>query len=161
MNTITYEQITEKDISKYKDLILPMVYEELLLQENIEENYLALAATDGDTALGALVAEWEEDGDITLLSIWTSKDHRREGVASGLIKKMTEVALALYDWEGGQYGDDITIKTMYCLEDQYREVFEAWLEKNDFTDFVILREGTSDRPEICGATAEVHFFRIR
>ncbi len=77
MNTITYEQITEKDISKYKDLILPMVYEELLLQENIEENYLALAATDGDTALGALVAVWEEDGDITLLSIWTSKDHRR------------------------------------------------------------------------------------
>ncbi len=161
MNTITYEQITEKDISKYKDLILPMVYEELLLQENIEENYLALAATDGDTALGALVAEWEEDGDITLLSIWTSKDHRREGVASGLIKKMTEVALALYDWEGGQYGDDITIKTMYCLEDQYREVFEAWLEKNDFTDYIILREGTADRPEICGATAEVHFFRTR
>ena len=161
MNTITYEQITEKDISKYKDLILPMVYEELLLQENIEENYLALAATDGDTALGALVAEWEEDGDITLLSIWTSKDHRRDGVASGLIKKMTEVALALYDWEGGQYGDDITIKTMYCLEDQYREVFEAWLEKNDFTDYIILREGTADRPEICGATAEVHFFRTR
>ncbi|MBQ7613853.1 MAG: GNAT family N-acetyltransferase [Butyrivibrio sp.] len=161
MNTITYEQITEKDISKYKDLIIPMVYEELLLQENIEENYLALAATDGDTALGALVAEWEEDGDITLLSIWTSKDHRRDGVASGLIKKMTEVALALYDWEGGQYGDDITIKTMYCLEDQYREVFEAWLEKNDFTDYIILREGTAERPEICGATAEVHFFRTR
>ncbi len=82
-------------------------------------------------------------------------------MASGLSKKMTEVALALYDWEGGQYGDDITIKTMYCLEDQYREVFEAWLEKNDFTDYIILREGTADRPEICGATAEVHFFRTR
>ncbi len=159
MNNITYRQITEKDLEEYEELILPMVLEELRQQDSIEENYLALAAVYEDKAVGALVAELEDNGDISLLNIWTDEKYRRKGIASGLLQKMTEVARALYDWEDGQYGEDIILKTMYCLEDQYREAFEEWLRKNDFTDFLIIRDEEADKPEICGATAEIHFFR--
>ncbi|MDC7293983.1 GNAT family N-acetyltransferase [Butyrivibrio sp. DSM 10294] len=159
MNTVIYSQITEKNLEEYEPLILPMVVEELKQQRNFEENYLALAADDKDGAVGALVAELEDNGDISLLSVWTDEEHRREGIASGLLQKMTEVARALYDWEDSQYGDDILLKVMYCLEDEYREVFEEWLRKNDFTDFLVMRDKSQNRPEICGATAEIHFFR--
>ncbi len=159
MNTVIYSQITEKNLEEYEPLILPMVVEELKQQGNLEENYLALAADDKDGAVGALVAELEDNGDISLLSVWTDEEHRREGIASGLLQKMTEVARALYDWEDSQYGDDILLKVMYCLEDEYREVFEEWLRKNDFTDFLVMRDKSQNRPEICGATAEIHFFR--
>ncbi len=159
MNTVIYSQITEKNLEEYEPLILPMVVEELKQQGNFEENYLALAADDKDGAVGALVAELEDNGDISLLSVWTDEEHRREGIASGLLQKMTEVARALYDWEDSQYGDDILLKVMYCLEDEYREVFEEWLRKNDFTDFLVMRDKSQKRPEICGATAEIHFFR--
>ena len=159
MKTITYKQITEKNLSEYEAFMLPMIYEELLQQSCIEENYIALAAIDEDTSLGVVIAEPEDGGDINLLSIWTAMDRRREGIASGLLQKMTEVARALYKWDDGQYGDDITLKTMYCLEDRYRKIYEAWLEKNGFTDFMVMRDETEDRPDICGATAEIHFYR--
>ena len=159
MKTITYKQITEKDLSEYEAFMLPMIYEELLQQSCIEENYIALAAIDEDTSLGVVIAEPEDGGDINLLSIWTAMDRRREGIASGLLHKMTEVARAPYKWDDGQYGDDITLKTMYCLDDRYRKIYEAWLEKNGFTDFMVMRDETEDRPDICGATAEIHFYR--
>ncbi len=159
MKTITYKQITEKDLSEYEAFMLPMIYEELLQQSCIEENYIALAAIEEDTSLGVVIAEPEDGGDINLLSIWTAMDRRREGIASGLLQKMTEVVRALYKWDDGQYGDDITLKTMYCLDDRYRKIYEAWLEKNGFTDFMVMRDETEDRPDICGATAEIHFYR--
>lgn len=59
----------------------------------------------------------------------------------------------------GQYGDDICLKTMYCLADRYREPFEHWLQKNDFTDFGILRESQLGQPDICSAMAEIHIYR--
>ena len=40
------------------------------------------------------------------------------------LDKALEAAAALYDYEEGQYGDDITLKTMYCLSDEYRKSFE-------------------------------------
>ena len=52
------------------------------------------------------------------------------------------------------------MKTMYSLSDNYREIFEAWLEKNDFTDFCILKDKEDDKPEIKSATVEIHFMRF-
>ena len=33
------------------------------------------------------------------------------------------------------------------------------LEKNDFTEFMVMREEDADRPSVRGATAEMHFYR--
>ncbi len=48
---------------------------------------------------------------------------------------------------------------MYCLADRYREPFEHWLQKNDFTDFGNLRESQLGQPDICSAMAEIHIYR--
>ncbi len=153
-----YREITKEDLKTYESLMLPMVYEELNEQDEIND-YICIASWLNNEPAGVLIAELEESGDINLLSIWTEPKYRRMGVASALHEKMNTVAVNLYDWEEGQYGDDILIKTMYCLSPKYREVFEAWLEANDYTDFCILRDESPDTPEICSATAEVHFFR--
>ena len=109
------------------------------------------------------LCEGEEDpegsGDLNLLSVWTAPEYRRMGIASALLDKALEVAAALYDYEEGQYRDDITLKTMYCLSDGYRKSFEEWLMKNDFTELGILKSSDGERPEVCSASADIHFFR--
>ena len=159
MGAIEFVQVTAGDLEKYRMLILPAIYDELSASESMETEYICIAAQDGDEPVGVIVTDMEDNGDLNLLSIWTDQRCRRQGVATALLKKMTYVAFRLYDWDDTQYGDDIIIKAMYSLSDNFREPFEAWLKKNDFTDFAIMDEGEGDKPAICGATAEVHFYR--
>ncbi len=159
MGAIEYKQVTKDDLEKYRLLILPAIYDEIKDAESPDTDYISIAAWDGDTPAGVIITDLEDSGDLNLLSIWTGQEYRRQGVASALLHKMTYVALNLYDWDNMQYGDDVILKTMYSLSDKYREPFEAWLRKNDFTDFLIIRDEEADKPEICGATAEIHCFR--
>lgn len=155
-----YRQITKDDLEKYKLLIVPDIYDELMEQEKIDTDYICLASWLSDTPVGVIIAEPEGSGDINLLSIWIDPVYRRMGIASALLDKMTEVCAALYDYEEGQYGDDVTLKTVYSLSDKYRVPFEEWMKACDFTDFMILKEAHEGEPEICSATAEIHFFRM-
>lgn len=155
-----YKEITKEGLEEYRPLILPMVYEELCEQERIDTEYICLSLWLNGEPVGAIIAELEDSGDMNLLSIWTDQRYRRMGVASALRDKMTEIAVNLYDWEEGQYGDDILFKTMYSLSEPYRTPFEEWLKANDFTDFAILREAEGDKPAICAASAEIHFFKL-
>ena len=155
-----YKEITKEDLEIYQSLILPMVYKELTEQEELDAEYICISSWLDGKPVGALVADLEENGDINLLSVWTVPDYRRMGIASALLDKMTLIAVNIYEWEDNQYGDDVILKTMYSLSDKYREVFEAWLMENDFSDFCILSEADDDKPEIRSATAEVHFYRM-
>ena len=154
-----YKEIKKDELESYRGLILPMVYEELREQEEIDTEYICIASWLNGTPVGAVIADLEGSGDLNLLSIWTDQAYRRMGIASALRDKMTEVAAGLFDWEEGQYGDDVLLKTMYSLPDKYREPFEGWLRANDFTDFAILKDADGDKPEIRAASAEIHFFR--
>ncbi len=156
-----YKEILKADLELYKSLILPDIYEELAEQDDISAEYICLSSWLGDKPVGALIADLEDNGDINLLSIWTTPEYRRKGIASGLRDKMTQIAVSLYNWDDAQYGDDVLLKTMYCLRDEYRKPFEEWLIKNDFTDFYIMNYADGDRPEICSATAEIHFMRFK
>ena len=157
---LEYKEITKKDLKQYRNLILPMVYEELKDSKEMDTEYISIATIIDGTPRAAIIAEPEGSGDINLLSIWTDQDYRNLGVASALLDQMLNVALHLYDWDEGQFGDDITLKTMYCLTNKYRIPFEQWLQKKDFTDFCILHPEDNETPEICSATAEVHFYRM-
>ena len=154
-----YKEITKDDLNTYRMLILPDIYEELCEQEEINTEYICIASWLEDTPVGVIIADFEGDGNLNLLSIWTEPVYRRMGIASALRDKMTEVAAQLYDWEEGQYGDDVLLKTIYSLRGEYKKPFEEWLMKNDFTDFAIVNEETDEKPAICAATAEIHFFR--
>ena len=159
MGAIEFKQITKDELEDYRMLILPAVYEELEESEVMDTDYICLALLTDDEAAGAIITDLEDGGDLCLLSIWTDPRFRRQGVATSLLHEMTQVALELYDWEPLQYGDDILLKAMYCLSEEYRTPLEAWLMKNDFTDFTIMKEAEGDANEICGATAEIHFYR--
>ncbi len=160
MDQIEYRTITKEDLDIYKNLILPDIYDELRYSESMESDYLCLAACTELKPVSVIIVDLEDNGDLNMLSIWTDQEYRRQGIASALLQKMTYVAYKLYDWEDLQYGDDIILKTMYCLEGVFREPFEKWLEKNAFTDFTIMKQADDTRPDICGATAEIHFYRM-
>ena len=156
---IIYKQIANKDLKKYGSLMVPMIYEELSREESIETEYLALGAWIGDKPIAAIVADPEERGDLNILSVWTDQEYRRQGVATDLFSKLLQVASGLYQWDELEYGDDIEVKTMYCLENDLRRAFDLWLESVGFSEFNIMRDAEGDRPETCGATAELHLFR--
>ena len=155
-----YKEIKKDELEMYRHLILPMVYDELMQQENINTDYICIASWLGGEPVGVIIVDLEGNGDLNLLSIWTDQRYRRMGVASALKDKMTFVAVNLYDWDDAQYGDNVFLRTMYCLADEYREPFEGWLMANDFTDFGILSKGAIDSPEKCCATAEINFMRF-
>lgn len=137
-----------------------MIYDELREQVHIETDYIGIGAWLEGKPVGAIVMDMDDDGNLTLLSIWTDQSYRRQGVATALFGKVLDVATQLYDWDEYQYGDDIMVNTMYCLEDRYRLPLEEWLKKIDFTDFCLLKDENDDRPAIRSATAEVHMFRV-
>ncbi len=157
---IIFKDIKNDDLSVYEDLMVPMVYEELSRAESIETEYLALSAWLDDKPACVIVADPEDSGDINILSVWTDQKYRRRGVASDLFDKLMELVSALYNWDELEYGDDIEIRTMYCLDDAFRKPYEGWLEAKGFSDFSVLREAEGDRPAICGAAAEMHLFRF-
>jgi GNAT superfamily N-acetyltransferase len=154
-----YKQITKNELEQFKPLILPDIYEELSEQEDIDTQYICISSWLSDIPAGAIIIDPEGSGDLNLLSVWTVPEYRHMGIASALLDKAVQVAAALFDYEEGQYGDDITLKTMYCLSDEYRKPFEEWLMKNDFTEFGILKPSGDGRPEICSASSDIHFFR--
>ena len=154
-----YKQVTKEDLDLYEDLMLPMVYEELSEQEDIETEYLGMAAWEEDAPVGVIITELSDEGDIQLLSVWTDINHRRMGVASDLYKNMLTVARQLYDFDEDQFGDDISVRAMYCLSGDELRALEGWLTDNDFSDLYILREGEDDRPAIRGALSDIHFYR--
>lgn len=156
---LVYKEITKETLADYQSLILPMVYEELQEQEDMNTEYICIAACLDEEPAGVMIVAPEGNGDLNLLSIWTKQEYRRLGVASALFHKMAEVASVLYDWEETQYGDDVLINAMYCLEPEYREALEGWLMHNGFTDFCVLKPEQEDTPEIYSATAEIHFYR--
>ncbi len=160
MSEMMIKALEREDLEPCEMLILPMIVEELKQSKDWEEDgYINLVGYEDQTPLGVLIAEADPQGDLTLLSIWTDPECRRQGVATKLLQAMTQVALQLYQWEEHQYGDDVLLRVMYCLENKHLEVFEAWLRKNDFTDFYILDDDADDRPAIRSADAEIHFFR--
>ena len=159
LGTIEYIEITKETLSDYEDLILPAICEELSAQEHMNEEYMCVAACTDGLPVAVGIMDFEDAGDLNLLSVRTDLRFRNMGLASALLHKMIEVACNLYDWEENQFGDDVVLKTMYCLAQEYREPFEAWLRKNDFTDFAVLKAPEGDLPEVCAATAEIHFYR--
>ena len=154
-----YKEITKDELPNYRHLILPMIYDELCQQEDIGSDYICLSSWLNEEPVGVIIVDLEGNGDLSLLSVWTDQRYRRMGVASALKDKMTFVAVNLYDWDDSQYGDDVILKTVYCLSDEHRQAFEGWLRANDFTDFGVLTAKEQDRPEKCCATAQVNFYK--
>ena len=53
--------------------------------------------------------------------------------------------------------EDVNLKAIYRLRPEFREVFEAFLKKNNFVDFFLLDE--EDDPQVWAAMAEYRFYK--
>ncbi len=157
------EVITKDKLSDYKHLMLSYIYEELeSYEDDLDCEYICLAATvpneDGIIIpVSVLICLMEPFGDIAILSIYTLPAYRRKGYASELLDKAVFVARRLFVFEEGEDEEDIDLKAVYRLRAEFKEVFEAFLKKNHFVDFVLLDE--EDDPQVWAAMAEYRFYK--
>ena len=177
--------ITKKNIEQYRQLIIPLIYDELLEDlpddENDELFYLCLAChadpdemsaeenaeADSDAAVAAVVVEMEDFGDLNLLSIFTLPEYRRKGYATAILQKAVMMARELYQFDEGEEDDDIVLKTLFRLPKEMEEDFAAFLAANGFTDFLLLEDADDPETEpgedgevlnIWSAYGEIHFY---
>ena len=157
------EVITKEKLSDYEHLMLSYIYEELEeYEDDLDCEYICLAAMvpndDGIlTPVSVLICLMEPFGDIAILSIYTLPAYRRQGYASELLDKAVFIARRLFVFEEGEDEEDVDLKAVYRLRPEYLEIFEAFLKKNHFTDFVLLDE--DDDPQVWAAMAEYRFYK--
>lgn len=158
------EVIDKETLPRYRDLILPYIYEELenCREDLADENYICLSGTaENDDGIlipiAALVMLMEANGDLAVLSIYTIPEHRRQGIASELLKKAIFVSRQLFVFEDGEDEEFINLKAVYRLSEKFKNPFEEFLKKNNFTDFYLLDE--HDNPQVWAAVEEIRFYK--
>ncbi len=157
------EVISREDLPRYKDLILPYIYEELEdYPDDREFDLICLAGTTENAdgiiiPVSALVMQMEPYGDLAVLSIYTLPDHRRRGIASELLDKAVFVSRQLYVFDEGEDEEIVDMKAVYRLSEPRRTVFEEFLKKNHFTDYFLLDE--NDDPQVWAAIAQIRFYK--
>ena len=73
--------------------------------------------------------------------------------------KAVFVARQLFRFDEGEDEEFIDLKAVYCLTDEYRTAFEAFLKINRFTDFYLLDEAAD--PQVWAAVMELRFYRLK
>lgn len=150
------EAISKEDPDPYKKLMLPYIYREFkglrgagetdteyfglaaVLEEG-DEGYKKIRVRNGGSRVASvIVIQPEATGDLNIVSIYTRPECRRNGYASALADKALFVARQLFTWEEGETEDVIIYKTVYRLPADLGGMYEAFLKKNGFTDFVLL-----------------------
>ena len=162
MAAFSYSLISTRNLKNYKEVIIPYVYDELEAERHImADNYICLGARDRDGALGALIAHIEPDTtDIQIISIYVLQKKRRNGVGSGLVKRLFDIVGNTYVFDVGEYGADVFVKTMYCLPADIRSSYEAFLKANDFTRFYVFKKAKGRAAALCGADAQLHIYNL-
>ena len=164
------ELIKRDDIEKYRNLILPVVYDELKeafrYETKKELEYLCLVLKSPEPA-AAIIAELEATGDINILSIYTLPEFRRKGYGTALVQTAVKVSRGLFQWDEGETEDDVILKTLFRLPHDMEEDFASFLAANGFTDFILLEDEDDEATEagidgeklnVWSAYAEIHFF---
>ena len=159
------EVIEKETLPRYKDLILPYIYDELeSYYDDLAESYICLAGSEEDEdgeffPVSALIILREANEDLAVLSIYTLPEHRRQGIASKLLDKALFTARRLFVFEEGEDEDYVNLKAIYRLSDNFRLPFESFLKKNNFTDFYLLDE--HDDPQVWAGIEEIRFYKTK
>ncbi|WP_026528452.1 GNAT family N-acetyltransferase [Butyrivibrio sp. VCD2006] len=174
------ESITRENLDDYKGMILPYIYDEFtgngaeldtefmglsaVLDESDEGYDDAMKATGSVACASVLVVQPEAEGDLNIVSIFTLPALRRRGYASALMDKALFIARKMFIWDEEENESLILFKTLYRIPDDIREVYEEFLMKNNFTDFIQV-ETADNIPDdglcldVWSASAEVKFYR--
>ena len=161
--TCTYHHISSNNLERWKELIIPTIYDELLeYRKDLSENYICIGVKYEKEMAGALIAHIEQViGDIQIISIYVRQQFRRRGLGSGMVRKLRDIAATGYSFERGELGAEIYIKTMYALPAELRRNYEAFLKAVDFTQFYIFKKAAGRNPALCGADAMLRIYDLR
>ncbi|MBO6149159.1 MAG: GNAT family N-acetyltransferase [Lachnospiraceae bacterium] len=152
--------IEKSELERYSHLLLPYIYEDLIGDGmETDTEYFGLAAIENGEAVSALVIQPEATGDLNIVSVYTLPEYRRRGFATELLGKSLSVARALFKWEEGETEELIILKTLYSLPPDILDVYENFLIKNHFRDFVLLKEAAPGEEDVWSGSAEIRFFR--
>lgn len=155
--------IRKEELRQYSHLILPYVCDELGAYEgDLDREYICLyaCAENPDGILfpvSALIMLMEMDGALSVLSVYTLPEYRRRGIASELLDKAVFIARRLFIFDEDEDEEEISLKAVYRLSPARREVFEAFLKKNNFTDFYLLDD--SGELKVWAAISEIRFYQ--
>ena len=166
----------------YKKIILPYVYDEFLGKgDEVDTEYLGLGlvldkadlkvnkafkSSQGEQKVSAIIIQPEGTGDLSIVSVYTLSQFRRKGYASMLLDKAISVARRMFIWD--EYDDDkevIVLKTLYRLPDNIRPIYEEFLMKNHFTDFIQIESAKESQIDdgffidVWSASCEIAFFK--
>lgn len=135
-----YIAIIESNLELFKSLLLPQLHQRLQQMGDSRETengtLLALGALRDGEPTGALVAILEQEGDIELLSLLVAQQHRRSGVATGLVDRLLRVASGCYMGERDGEANCIMLRASYLLTAEQLSVFRPFLERVGFDTFV-------------------------
>ncbi len=189
------KSVLKEDLQPYRELMLPYIYREFkgsadktdteyyglaaVLEEG-DEGYRTIKAGMGEPRVASvIVIQPEAAGDLNIVSIYTRPGCRRQGYASALADKALFVARQLFLWDEDENDAFMIYKTLYRLPADLQEIYEAFLKKNGFTDFLLIEsaeEGlewqtmeaqekgkeaavTGEALDTWSASAHVRFFR--
>ncbi len=156
------ESIEKSNIEKYSSLILPYILDDYRGSGRWTETaYFGLGAAEGKERVSALIMQPEITGDLNIVSLYTVPGYRRKGYASALLNKSIAVARELFRWEKDETEELIVLKTLYSLPGDILDIYESFLIKNHFTDFVLLKEAAEREEEVWSASCEIKFFKER
>ncbi len=157
------QSITTRNLKSWKDLIIPVIYEELdLSRKELEDNYFCIGVKEGSDRAGALIAHIEpETGDVQIISIYVLPEFRRRGHGSALVKALSDLMSSAFRFAYDELSSQIFIKTMYSLPAEYRKKYEAFLKAAGFTQFYIFKKAAGRKPALCGADAELRIYNLK
>ena len=146
------EVITKENADAFKNLMLTYIYDELMeIGDEIDTEFLSIAAILDETeegydmassysescAASVLVIQPEATGDFNIVSIFTLPALRGRGFATILLEKAITILRQMFEWDDDDDEEEVVLlKTLYRLPDDIRLVYEEYLMKNHFTDFV-------------------------
>lgn len=134
-----FEQIDESNFDKYEFLILPDIADAVRISM---APYIIYGASIDGAAVGAIVAEMDEDCDIDIVSLYVAAAFRNKGIGRSLIERVLTATAYLYENElefDGQDSDEkgiFGVYAYYALPGSGIQDLEGFLKAVGFGDFV-------------------------
>jgi len=139
MGNINFTRVYEDGIYDFREVILPNVWEELLVAESFDKyGLIIIGATDENgKALGAVVARLLEGYEIFLSSVYVLIENRREGIGTMLFDSLIQEAVQEFNPSLDDNSRLVSfMRAEYALLDKDMDVFHKFLERVGFTDFL-------------------------
>ena len=124
-----YEAITAENREEYRPWILPPVWEEIapFAGDLSGAGCFGIGVRMEEGTAGAVVADQEEGGDLSIRSIYIRKKLRQNGLGRGLLHRLLDVAAGTFPFREGEEGYPVLLKCQYAL---------PWEEEKAFTGFL-------------------------